>query len=677
MTVQADAPTPINTVGQIIQYTYFIKNIGTEPLPGVVSISGATVLCPPVNTIGNQDDFLDPGVDETLTCASSYTIIQEDLDRGSVTSVTTADVNGTLSNAVTTTVATTPNRVLTLTKTVAPLAYEEVGDSIVYTYVITNSGTLDIGPAQFTVTDTGISTPINCGNADTTLAPNATVTCSATYIITQADMAVDVESVSSSATASGGGVGPSEPVSAAVTKSSLVENPANLPAGSNHQHKVVKGEWLWQIARCYGSDPVKTVQANPQLPNPAMITPNIFVTVPNIGSVGKIYGPDCVLLYTVQAGDTWNSIALKYNADPLVLQIANSYSMPVGTEIKIPLNSAGGTIPVSKGLTLTTAANPSTYNQAGQVITYTYVLKNSGTSALGPAQFTISDSLISAAPFNCGAAGTTLAPAATVTCTATYTITADDMTAVSVTNIATASGGGAGPSKSASVTVNKSISALTLTTAANPISYNQAGQVITYTYVIKNSGSSALGPAQFTISDSLISAAPFNCGAADTTLAPEATVTCTATYTITANDMNASSVTNIATASGGGAGPSQSSSTIISKGSASTLTLVTAASPLAYNQAGQVITYTYVIRNSGSSTLGPAQFTISDSLIGAAPFNCGAADTTLAPNALATCTATYTITAADMNANSVTNLATASGGGAGPSQSASIIINKE
>jgi uncharacterized repeat protein (TIGR01451 family) len=564
MTVQADTASPINTVGQVIQYTYNIRNTGTVPLPGVVSITGATVLCPPVNTIGNLDDFLDVG--ETLTCVSSYTVLQEDLDRGSITTITTADVNGTLSNAVTTTVNTVPNRKLTLTKTAVPQAYEQAGDLIIYTYVITNSGTLDIGPAQFTVSDAAFSAPINCGNADTTLAPNATVTCTGTYTITQADM--NVESISSSATASGGGVTSSEAVSAIVTKSGLVQNPANLPVGSTIQHKVVGGEWLWQIARCYGADPAKTVQANPQLANPARISPDMVVNVPNIGTVGNIYGPPCVGTHTVQAGDTWTSIAVKYNADPLVLQVVNAYSMPVGSVIKVPLNSASGTITTTRVLTLTTSANPTTYSQVGQTITYTYVIKNSGNVTLGPSQFTVSDSHISTTPINCGAADTSLAPNETVSCTANYAITEADMTAGSVTNIATASGGGAGSSQSASAIITRSTvttPTLTLVSAASPLLFNQAGQVITYTYVIKNSGATTIGPAQFTISDSLVNPNPINCGAADTILVPEGMVTCTATYAITEVDMTAGSVTNNATASGGGTGPSQASIITINK----------------------------------------------------------------------------------------------------------------
>ena len=220
---------------------------------------------------------------------------------------------------------------------------------------------------------------------------------------------------------------------------------------------MVEGEWLWQIARCYGADPVKVSAANP--PTPAKISKGIIVTVPNIGSVGKIYGPPCVVAYTVLAGDTWDSIAAKYNADPTVLKMANANTLTVGSVIKVPINSAGATVALpiatvtTNTLTLVTSASPTSYNQVGQLITITYVIKNSGTTTLGPTQFTVTDALFGTSPFNCGAANTTLTPNTTVSCTAAYTISQANLTVASISTNATASGGGAGPSLPASTTI--------------------------------------------------------------------------------------------------------------------------------------------------------------------------------------------------------------------------------
>jgi len=561
--VQADVASPINAVGQTIQYTYTVRNTGTVPLPGVVSIDGVTAICREVNTIGNNDEFLDAG--EEVTCVSSYITVQADLDQGAITTITTANVNGTLSAPVTTTVNTVPNRILTLTKSASPTTYNTLGQTITYTYVVTNSGTLDIGPTQFVVTDTGIPTPLNCDNADKILAPNATITCSISFAVSQADM--DAGTINTTATVSGGGVGPSQPASATLTK----ENTSNLTPGTTVQHTVLEGEWLWQIARCYGADPKQVVQANSQLPNPAMIKEGTIVSVPNIGSKGKIYQTNppipCIAMHTVQAGETWASIAQKYNADLVVLQTVNQNNLGVGTVIKVPLNSASGTTttPATKALTLTLSANPSTYSQLGQEITYTFVIKNSGNVTLGPAQFTVTNSHISTTPLNCGTLDTTLAPAETVSCNATYSISQTDLDATSITNIATASGGGAGPSLSASNTINKGTPSLTLNTTASQQTYNQAGQVITLTFTIMNTGDTTLGPAQFTISNSILSATPLNCGAADATIAPNTTIACALNYTITDANMNAPSILFSTTASGGGAGPSQPSNITLTK----------------------------------------------------------------------------------------------------------------
>ena len=339
LTVQAEPSAPYDTVGQVIQFSYIIKNTGTAPLAGIISVTGAAVTCPDVNMIGNLDNFLD--VNETLTCSSTYGISQADLDVGDVTSLTTANVNGTLSPPVTTTIPMVQHRLLTLTKTTDPQTFDHVGQTIIYTYVLTNSGNVTLGPAQFSVNDTGLLAPFDCGAPNTSLAPNETVTCSAEYIVTQADL--DAASITSSVTASGGGIETSSPVSVGITKGgSVPSTPSDVTPGTTIQHRVVDGEWLWQIARCYGADPKQVIQANPQLEDASQISPGITVSVPNVGSAGTNYGPPCVATYTVQAGDTWNSIAQKYDADIVVLRRVNPGTLKVGSKLIIPLHSAGG-----------------------------------------------------------------------------------------------------------------------------------------------------------------------------------------------------------------------------------------------------------------------------------------------------------------------------------------------
>ena len=64
--------------------------------PVTVADDKATVVCPDVNTVGNNDGFLDPA--ESITCTASYTITQADLNAGSVTNTAKASADGIDSN---------------------------------------------------------------------------------------------------------------------------------------------------------------------------------------------------------------------------------------------------------------------------------------------------------------------------------------------------------------------------------------------------------------------------------------------------------------------------------------------------------------------------------------------------------------------------------------------------
>ncbi len=100
--------------------------------------------------------------------------------------------------------------------------------------------------------------------------------------------------------------------------------------------------------------------------------------------------------------------------------------------------------------------------------------------------------------------------------------------------------------------------ALALTKTADVENYSGAGQLITYTYVIRNSGNVAIGPVQFTVDDDKINGGePFNCGPATTTLAVNDTVTCTAVYTTVTGDIETSVVNTAFAAAGQVVSPNQ------------------------------------------------------------------------------------------------------------------------
>jgi LysM repeat protein len=297
-------------------------------------------------------------------------VTESDVNTGSITNLATARAGNTPSNqtGITLTRGTpAPSGVLTLAKTASTQTYGAANETITFMFNITNTGATPLGPAQFTVTDNKLGAPFNCGPANTTLAPSQSVSCSVPYIVTAADMGQ--ANITNSAVAAGAG---QTSAAATVTVVNLLapatatpptpvtntpSSPSNLAPGSTIQHNVAVGEWLIQIGRCYGANFEELRDANPQIANPNFILPSMRVTVPRLGSSGRIYGPPCVTFHTVQSGETFESLAQRYNADLTVLRLVNPGGLVVGQQAKIPLNSAGGggvvvtAIPPTSGVT--------------------------------------------------------------------------------------------------------------------------------------------------------------------------------------------------------------------------------------------------------------------------------------------------------------------------------------
>ena len=85
---------------------------------------------------------------------------------------------------------------------------------------------------------------------------------------------------------------------------------------------------------------------------------------------------------------------------------------------------------------------------------------------------------------------------------------------------------------------------------------------------------------------------------------------CTATYTVTQVDLDASKITNKATATNGTVTSNEATATVYAVAHPN-LSLVKTATPGTYSAVGNVISYSYLVTNNGNVTLsGP--FTVSD-----------------------------------------------------------------
>jgi LPXTG-site transpeptidase (sortase) family protein len=146
-------------------------------------------------------------------------------------------------------------------------------------------------------------------------------------------------------------------------------------------------------------------------------------------------------------------------------------------------------------LSLVKTASPQTYDAVGQTITYTFVATNTGGVSLS--NVNITDPLVGLSALTClPAAGSTLAPTASMSCTGTRAITQDDLNNGSVLNTATVTGTPlVGPNVSASadekVTGSQSPS-IVVTKTVNPTSVPETGGDVTFTFVVHNSGNVSL-----------------------------------------------------------------------------------------------------------------------------------------------------------------------------------------
>ena len=198
-------------------------------------------------------------------------------------------------------------------------------------------------------------------------------------------------------------------------------------------------------------------------------------------------------------------------------------------------------------LKVTQIVDPTTYDKAGQVLTWTSLVTNFGNTSLGALEVTDSVAGVSERRCTPVAVGGTLAAGATTTCTATYAVSQADLdgdarTSDTVEASATTSEQQGAVKVSASATAvsaAKVSPGLALTVTASPTTVSLAGQQVAYTFMARNRGNQTLRDLLVTAPFPGLSALVCSPTLQGGTLAPGATTTCRATRLIAVTDLGA------------------------------------------------------------------------------------------------------------------------------------------
>lgn len=364
----------------------------------------------------------------------------------------------------------------------------------------------------------------------------------------------------------------------------------------------------------------------------------------------------------------WNSVGA--NADAGGAAVGAAESTHVGIE-------AAGQPAIVK-----TAAAP-TYDAVGGVVSFTYAVTNQASvplnnvtvtdefsdAATGSLPGSVTCQSLSSPAGSCAGATTTLAAGQTALFVMSYTVRQADLDHGLISDQATVT---ASPSRGPALSNTSNVVTVTavqtptlsLVKSVSPIAVDSAGEVVDYSFLVANTGNVTLSSIGVTETEFGGTGPTPVASCPSGSLAPGDSVTCTAAYTVTQDDMDAGSFANTAVAAAelDGAGIlSSSSSAQVTVNQDPSLTLTKSANLASVGAAGQSITYSFLVANSGNVTINgidvsETAFTGSGSL---SAITCPA--TSLAPGIDLTCTATYSVTQADIDSGAIDNTAQVTG----------------
>ena len=687
--IKSASTSGYRTAGNTITYNYTLTNTGSIVLYPPFTVSDDRIGAPLGTpfSCGNTT-ALSPGAN--VTCSKNYIVVAADITAGSVTNIATASAQDASSSG---TAVTSNQSSVTVYAVVAPLISKSFSPSTIPVGTTSNLTFTITNPATNVVTLTGIGFTDNLpAGTSVAIAPDS------------AQCGGSVTSTATSVTLSGGNILPNSSCTVTVTvlgtsngnKNNTSSAVTSTNGGNGNTASAtlvvisppVISKSFAPITASVGGTSTLTFTLTASAGNPAALTGVSFSD--NLPSGLQVANPPNATAsagcgsptFAPAAGDT----ALTF--DNGTISATCTVSVRITPTIAGAFNNTttavastnGGTGTTSNTATLIvddavdlsiTKTDGKLAMDRGESLTYSITVHNAGPSnATGASIFDTIPSSLSNVTWNC-------TPGTGASCTANGSGNISDIVTipagsevsyevsarVSITastnivnsaSILAPTGMTDSDMSNNSATDTDTLNKLTITKTAIPTVYPAIGEIINYSYTITNEGTSTLTPP-FAVTDDKVTP---TCNV-PATLAPTESFTCTASVSIAQADLDAGSITNIASATSKDA----DLDTVTSNTDSETVTATQApglrldksvASGGPYSDVGDLVNYSYILTNTGNVTLS-SPFVVSDDKV---MVGCPSS-TSLAPNDILTCTATYTVMQNDIDIGNVTNTATA------------------
>ena len=688
---EADGSGTFGAVNSVEAYTFQVFNDGNVTLSNLTLTDDLTGFSCTLSDL--QPGTFTSTCANALTLGDDYTITQGDIDARFLTNEVTVTGNAPGGAAVSATDSLTlsgPTQIpaITMTKTAtAGAGFAAVGDTLTYDYVVTNAGNVTLTEA-ISIADDRVS--VSCPALPLGgLAPGGTLTCSASDTVTQADL--DAGSVTNRATASvTQPVVPDSPGGPTEVTATSPEQTETVNAAQTPGLSIAKALAPASASSFTAIGDTITYEYTVTNSGNVTLTDTINVSDDRIAGGAAQFCSDtdlapgdsltCTLVWTADQGAI---------DDGEVTNIATPATTFGGSPV--PATSDTLTVPAVQTPALTMLKEFASITDpgppsgpggfaAGNVVAYRYTVTNSGNTTI-TTEPTVSDNLIPVsdisidAPFPAGG----MAPGDAVTFTGTYLLTIPDVQLGSVTNNATATSDGVTSNPESETIPVGANPALSVTKTALQSSFTAVGDVIDYEYLVENTSQGSPAPAFANAINVTDDRTTVSCPApAGGQLEVGETITCTASYTVTQDDLDAVAqgqpggfVTNVATAETTfGGQPVQSPADTVTVPAVNDPALNVAKSVSGGpNPAGvgDMITYAILTTNSGDTTISGID--VDDPLLASLSCFDGASNTgapvtlpaTLSPGQQLLCEGDYTITQDDVDAQTLVNTANVSG----------------